>query len=56
LRADLDVDLAAFLLNDYSHLQLLRLTSSEPLDLETHRKQVRLTSGLILYGMAAPRT
>ncbi|OEC37251.1 transcriptional regulator, TetR family [Pseudomonas cuatrocienegasensis] len=53
LRADLDVDLAAFLLNDYSHLQLLRLTSSEPLDLETHRQQVRQTSGLILYGMAA---
>jgi hypothetical protein len=55
LRADLDVDLAAFLLNDYSHLQLLRLTSSEPLDLETHRKQVRQTSSLILYGMAAPK-
>jgi AcrR family transcriptional regulator len=53
LRADLDVDLAAFLLNDYSHLQLLRLTSSDPIDLETHRKQVRQTSGLILYGMAA---
>ena len=53
LRADLDVDLAAFLLNDYSHLQMLRLTSSNPLDLETHRKQVRQTSGLILYGMAA---
>jgi hypothetical protein len=53
LRADLDVDLAAFLLNDYSHLQLLRLTSNEPLDLETHRQQVRQTSGLILYGMAA---
>lgn len=55
LRADLDVDLAAFLLNDYSHLQLLRLTSTEPLDLETHRKQVRLTSGLILHGMAPQR-
>ncbi|WP_372877426.1 TetR/AcrR family transcriptional regulator [Pseudomonas sp.] len=53
LRADLDVDLAAFLLNDYSHLQMLRLTSSDPLDLETHRKLVRQTSGLILYGMAA---
>ena len=53
LRADLDVDLAAFLLNDYSHLQMLRLTSSDPLDLETHRKLVRQTSGLILHGMAA---
>lgn len=53
LRADLDVELAAFLLNDYSHLQLLRLTSSEPLDLEQHRRQVRLTSGLILQGMIA---
>jgi AcrR family transcriptional regulator len=55
LRADLDVDLAAFLLNDYSHLQMLRLTSSDPLDLETHRKLVRQTSGLILHGMAAPK-
>lgn len=53
LRPDLDVDLAAFLLNDYSHLQLLRLTSTEPLDLEAHRAQVRLTSGLILNGMRA---
>ena len=53
LRADLDVELAAFLLNDYSHLQLLRLTGSEPMDLEQHRRQVRLTSGLILQGMIA---
>jgi hypothetical protein len=34
---------------------MLRLTSSDPLDLETHRKLVRQTSGLILYGMAAPK-
>lgn len=53
LRADLDVELAAFLLNDYSHLQILRLVSSEPMDLEQHRRQVRLTSGLILQGMIA---
>ena len=53
LRADLDGELAAFLLNDYSHLQLLRLTGSEPMDLEQHRRQVRLTSGLILQGMIA---
>lgn len=53
LRADLDVELAAFLLNDYSHLQILRLVSSEQMDLEQHRRQVRLTSGLILQGMIA---
>ncbi|WP_443191816.1 TetR/AcrR family transcriptional regulator [Pseudomonas indica] len=53
LRADLDVELAAFLLNDYSHLQILRLVSSEPMDLEQHRRQVRQTSGLILQGMIA---
>ena len=53
LRQDLDVELAAFLLNDYSHLQILRLVSSEPMDLEQHRRQVRQTSGLILQGMIA---
>ncbi len=53
LRADLDVDLAAYLLNDYSHLQLLRLTSQETMDMEEHRRHVRRTSGLILRGMLA---
>ncbi|MBU3058784.1 TetR/AcrR family transcriptional regulator [Pseudomonas indica] len=53
LRQDLDVELAAFLLNDYSHLQILRLVSSEQMDLEQHRRQVRQTSGLILQGMIA---
>jgi len=51
LRADLDIELAAFLLNDYSHLQLLRLVNQSPLDLATHREQVRRTSRLILEGM-----
>lgn len=53
LRVDLDVDLAAYLLNDYSHLQLLRLTSQETMDMEAHRRHVRNTSGLILRGMLA---
>lgn len=53
LRADLDVDLASFLLNDYSHLQLLRLTSQEHMNIEEHRRQVRKTTELILRGMLA---
>ncbi|WP_416425149.1 helix-turn-helix domain-containing protein [Pseudomonas sp. App30] len=53
LRADLDVELAAYLLNDYSHLQLLRLTSQETMDMEAHRYHVRRTSGLVLRGMLA---
>ncbi len=53
LRSDLDVELAAYLLNDYSHLQLLRLTSQDSMDMEEHRRQVRRTSGLILKGMLA---
>ena len=51
LRQDLDVELAAFLLNDYSHLQLLRLVNQTPPDLAAHRAQVRRTSQLILAGM-----
>jgi len=51
LRADLDVDLAAFLLNDYSHLQLLRLVSSAEPDHAAHARQVRLTTQLIVEGM-----
>ncbi len=51
LRADLDVELTAFLLNDYSHLQLLRLVSSAEPDREAHARQVRLTTQLIFEGM-----
>ena len=51
LRADLDVGLAAFMLNDYSHLQLLRLTSAETLDMQAHRDTVRSTTRLIFEGM-----
>lgn len=51
LRADLDVELTAFLLNDYSHLQLLRLVSSAEPDREAHARQVRLTTQLIFAGM-----
>lgn len=53
LRADLDVELAAFLLNDYSHLQLLRLTSTDEPDLDAHREQVRRVTRLIFDGMRA---
>lgn len=51
LRADLDVQLTAFLLNDYSHLQLLRLVSSAEPDREAHAREVRLTTQLIFQGM-----
>lgn len=54
LRPDLDVDLAAFLLNDYSHLQLLRLAQSDEPNLDAHRQQVRRTTGLIFEGMRNP--
>lgn len=51
LHADLDVDLAAFLLNDYAHLQLLRLVSQTPPDLESHSSQVRRITALLYQGM-----
>jgi AcrR family transcriptional regulator len=51
LRADLDVGYAAFLINDYGHLQLLRLCSCEPLDLVAHRADVRRFMGFLLAGM-----
>ncbi|WP_110972414.1 TetR/AcrR family transcriptional regulator [Pseudomonas huaxiensis] len=51
LHAGLDVELTAFLLNDYSHLQLLRLVSAAEPDREAHARQVRLTTQLIFQGM-----
>ncbi|WP_434774426.1 TetR/AcrR family transcriptional regulator [Pseudomonas oryzihabitans] len=53
LRADLDVELAAFLLNDYSHLQLLRLTASDRMDRQGHAANVRNTTRLMFEGMRA---
>ncbi|KZN20878.1 MULTISPECIES: TetR/AcrR family transcriptional regulator [Pseudomonas] len=53
LRADLNVDLAAFLLNDYSHLQLFRLVNQEQPDIESHSAQVRRITELLFYGMQA---
>ena len=52
LRADLDVDYVAFLLNDYGHLQLLRLASQEEPDFAEHARQVRQMIELLLVGMA----
>ncbi|HEN8711092.1 MULTISPECIES: TetR/AcrR family transcriptional regulator [Pseudomonas] len=51
LRADLDVGYAAFLINDYGHLQLLRLCNSETLDMPAHRTQVRMFMAILLAGM-----
>ncbi|MNN96894.1 hypothetical protein D3C81_2159530 [compost metagenome] len=53
LAAGLDVGYAAFLINDYGHLQLLRLCSREPLDMTAHRADVRRFMGFILAGMQA---
>lgn len=53
LAAGLDVGYAAFLINDYGHLQLLRLCSREPLDMAAHRADVRRFMGFILAGMQA---
>ena len=53
LRADADISAAAFLLNDYSHLQLLRLVSQDPPDMEAHFRQVRKISALVLHGLQA---
>ncbi|WP_109514464.1 TetR/AcrR family transcriptional regulator [Pseudomonas ovata] len=54
LRPDLDVMQAAFMLNDYSHLQLLRLTSSVTPDLQAHRENVRMTTRFMFEGMRNP--
>ncbi len=53
LRLQLDVELAAFLLNDYSHLQLFRLVNQEHPDIDAHSTQVRRITELLFYGMQA---
>lgn len=53
LRPQLDVDLAAFLLNDYAHLQLFRLVNQEHPDVDAHSTQVRRITELLFYGMQA---
>ncbi|WP_295473046.1 TetR/AcrR family transcriptional regulator [uncultured Pseudomonas sp.] len=54
LRPELDLKLAAFMLNDYAQLQLLRLTSSDTPDLQTHRDNVRATTRFMFEGMRNP--
>ena len=54
LRADLDVDYAAFMLNDYGHLQLLRLCRSEPMDLERYWREVRESTAFMVRGCCPP--
>ncbi|GAB7532631.1 TetR/AcrR family transcriptional regulator [Pseudomonas sp. 3A(2025)] len=54
LRPDLDVAQAAFMLNDYSHLQLLRLTSSATPDIQAHRESVRMATRFMFEGMRNP--
>ncbi|MAD46941.1 MAG: TetR family transcriptional regulator [Oceanospirillaceae bacterium] len=52
IREDADLHMAAYMLNDYSHLQLTRLIREEPLDWEAHRANVRATTALVFYGIA----
>ncbi|MFK0270448.1 TetR/AcrR family transcriptional regulator [Pseudomonas asiatica] len=51
LRSDLDVDYVAFLINDYGHLQFLRLANQTQPDFVEHARQVRLMIELLLQGM-----
>ncbi|MDP9524589.1 TetR/AcrR family transcriptional regulator, partial [Pseudomonas putida] len=51
LRPDLDVGLAAFLLNDYSHLQLMRLVRAANPDRDAHNDNVRRITSLLFHGM-----
>ncbi|WP_317663213.1 helix-turn-helix domain-containing protein [Pseudomonas sp. KU43P] len=53
LRADLDVDYVAFLINDYGHLQFLRLAGQDQPDFAGHALQVRQMIELLLRGMVA---
>lgn len=53
LRADLDVELAAFLLNDYSHVQLMRLVKATDPDREEHNSNVRRITSLLFHGIKA---
>jgi AcrR family transcriptional regulator len=53
LRADLDVQLAAVLLNDYSHLQLMRLVRAANPDRQAHNDNVRSITSLLFHGMKA---
>ncbi|MEE1920451.1 helix-turn-helix domain-containing protein [Pseudomonas sp. 148P] len=53
LRADLDTGYAAYLFNDYGHLQLLRLCSQAVPDLDAHKAEVRRFTAFLLHGMIA---
>lgn len=55
LLADLDVDGIAYLLNDYSHLQMLRLVQGDDPDMEAHAREVRRMTALIYRGMMPER-
>ncbi|HYQ51283.1 MAG TPA: helix-turn-helix domain-containing protein [Pseudomonas sp.] len=53
LRADLDANLVAFLLNDYGHVQFLRLANQDPPDFAAHSHEVRQFITLLFQGMQA---
>lgn len=51
LRADIDVDGIAFLFNDYSHLQMLRLVQQDAPDMAAHAAEVRRVTEIVFRGM-----
>ncbi|NVK41501.1 MAG: TetR/AcrR family transcriptional regulator [Oceanospirillaceae bacterium] len=53
LRADLDLDYVAQLVNDYSHLLMWRMVRSETLDMEAHLEASRRFLTLLFEGMRA---
>lgn len=52
LGADIDVEGIAFLFNDYSHLQMLRLVQQDEPDMAGHAKEVRRITEIVFRGMA----
>jgi AcrR family transcriptional regulator len=52
LGADLDVEGLAFLFNDYSHLQMLRLVQQDRPDMAAHAQEVRRITEIVFRGMA----
>ena len=51
ISADTDLDFAAFMINDYGHLQLVRLVTSDEPDWDAFRQNVRSSITLFVQGM-----
>lgn len=46
-----DLTTTAYILNDYAHLQLIRLTAQDPMDWEKHKRDVRHSTELVVNGL-----